>query len=99
MKTKHVAVLLVLGVATAAPTLAEAQSAHTPTVPAGAPQAIGPPKTDVAPAQNQVRPPVDAVSDHGRTSSGSAPGSSGAGLSMPMRAVPPVGDEPLPKPY
>jgi hypothetical protein len=99
MKTKHVAVLLVLGVAAGAPTLAEAQSANTPTVPARAPQATGTPKTDVAPAQNQVRPPVDAVSDHGITSSGSAPGSSGAGLSMPMQAVPPVGDKPLPKPY
>ena len=99
MKTEHVAVLFVLGVAAGAPLLAEAQSANTPTVPARAPQTTGLPKTDVAPAQNQVRPPVDAVSDHGITSSGSASGSSGSGLSMPMQAVPPVGDKPLPKPY
>jgi len=99
MKTEHVAVLFVLGVAAGAPLLAEAQSANTPTVPARAPQATGPPKTDLAPAQNQVRSPVDAVSDHGITSSASASGSSGAGLSMPMQAVPPVGDKPLPNPY
>ena len=54
MKTEHVAVLFVLGVAAGAPILAEAQSANTPTGPARAPQATGPPKTDLAPAQNQV---------------------------------------------
>ena len=99
MKTKHVAVPVVLGVAAGAPILAEAQSADTPTVPARAPQTTGLPKTDVAPAQNQVRSPVDAVRDHGITSSRSALGSSGAGLSMPMQAIPPVGDKPLPNPY
>lgn len=79
MKTKHLGELFVLGVAAGAPILAEAQSADMPTVPARAPQTTGLPKTDVAPEQNQVRPPVDAVSDHGITSSGSASGSSGFG--------------------
>jgi hypothetical protein len=60
MKTKHVAILFVLGAAAGAPVVAEAQSANTPTLPARAPQATGPPKTDGAPAQKQVRPPVDA---------------------------------------
>ena len=99
VKTKHVAILFVLSAAAGAPIVAHAQSANTPTLPARAPQATGPPKTDAAPAQNQVRPPVDAGSDHGITSSGPASGSSRAGPSIPMQAVPPVGDKPLPKPY
>ncbi|MEA3188510.1 MAG: hypothetical protein QOD99_2340 [Chthoniobacter sp.] len=99
MKTKHVAILFVLGAAAGAPVVAEAQSANTPTLPARAPQATGPPKTDGAPAQKQVRPPVDAGSGRGIPSKGSTSGSSGAGVSMPMQAFPPVSDKPLPKPY
>jgi len=99
MKTNHDWILFVLSAAAGAPIVAGAQSANMPTIPARAPQATGPPKTDGAPAQNQVRSPVDAVSDHGITSSASASGSSGAGLSMPMQAIPPVGDKPLPNPY
>jgi hypothetical protein len=76
MKTKHVAILFVLSAAAGAPIVAEAQSANTPTLPARTPQATGPPRTDGAPAQDQVRPPVDAGSDCGIQSSGSASGSS-----------------------
>jgi hypothetical protein len=99
MKTKHVAILFVLGAAAGAPVVVESQSVNMPTLPARAPQATGSSKTDMTPAQNQVRPLVDAGSDRGIPSRGSNSGSSGAGVSMPMQAVPPAGDKPLPKPY
>jgi len=101
MKTKLFAILFVFSAAASAPVVVEAQSTTTPLVPARAAQATGPIKTDAAPAQHQGRAPVDAEGDRRVNLSGSAVGSSGAGPgpSMPMQAVPPMGDKPLPKPY